>query len=298
MAHIDFVNGEPVIGLPAHPAWTCLLPLAINSQVAIYVHQQIFSHYHFTVDKQIFGHPNIFVMFCYDPTSNVTVTYINLYANPNRNSPPSLKNTIPMLLLNLHWVDYVHVIQGDFNLHCHYWDKDSNDNPALAWDMIWSFHDRHLSLVNDESIPTFYCPNHRPQVLDLIWLNDNAYNWHGTQVIYDILGPSKDHKTLTLWTGDQSVATVDNQHLIRRYIPTGSEEEEHLVFQVFEEMPKWDHADPAIRAQQMIMSFSDAWDKFSKPGLAQFNQWWSADCQEVKLTYDQHPMQENQHAFL
>ena len=68
-AHIDLPDGEPVIGLPIHPSWTCLPPPSPISQVAIYIHQHIFSHYHFTVDGQIFGHPNIFVMFCYDPVS-------------------------------------------------------------------------------------------------------------------------------------------------------------------------------------------------------------------------------------
>ena len=38
MAHIDFMDSEPVIGLPSHPAWTCLPPPALKSQVAIYVY--------------------------------------------------------------------------------------------------------------------------------------------------------------------------------------------------------------------------------------------------------------------
>ena len=273
MAHIDFTDSEPVIGLPAHPAWTCLPPPALNSQVAIFVHQRIFHRYYFMVDKQIFGNPNIFAMFCYDPSTHVTVTYINLYTNPNRACHPMLKNTIPALLQNLYKVDHIQLIQGDFNLHCHYWDEGFPDNPTLAWDLIGAFHDHHLSLVNYKSIPTFYHPNHRLQVLDLIWTNDNVYNWHGAHVIYDIIRPSKDHKMLLLCCGDQSVATLDNHHLVRHYIPTGSKEEECLVFQVFKDMPKWDHANPTIRAHQMITSFLEAWNTYSKPGLTQYNQW-------------------------
>ena len=53
-AHIDYKDGEPVIGLPLHPAWTCLPPPSPLSQVAIYVHQRIFSRYHFTVDGTFF----------------------------------------------------------------------------------------------------------------------------------------------------------------------------------------------------------------------------------------------------
>ena len=50
VAHIDFEDGEPVIGLPSHPAWTCLPPPSLISQVAIYVYQHAFNCYHFTVD--------------------------------------------------------------------------------------------------------------------------------------------------------------------------------------------------------------------------------------------------------
>ena len=102
--------------------------------------------------------------------------------------------------------------------------------------MIQSFHDHQLSLVNNESIPTFYHANNRPQVLDLIWLNDNAVSWHGAQVIYDIFGADIDHKTITLHIGSQQDATLVNSHLLRTYIPSGSEEEEHLVFFVFDKV--------------------------------------------------------------
>ena len=78
--HIDYMDGEPIIGLPNHHAWICLPPPSIHSQVAIYIHQRIFKRYHFTVDKTIFGHPNIFMMFCYDNLTNVTYSFINIYA--------------------------------------------------------------------------------------------------------------------------------------------------------------------------------------------------------------------------
>ena len=123
VVHIDVIDGEPVYGLPIHPAWTCLPPPSPISQVAIYVHQRLFNHYHFTVDGKIFGHPNIFVMFCYDPSNRKTSSYLNIYANPNRDCPPLLKNTIPTLIAQLYKLSNIQVIQGDFNLHCHYWDE-------------------------------------------------------------------------------------------------------------------------------------------------------------------------------
>ena len=214
-AHIDFPEGEPVIGLPIHPSWHCLPPPALTSQVAIYIHSRIFQCYHFTVDSKIFGHPNIFVMFCYDPSHHTTTIYINLYANPNRDCAASLKNMIPTLLSQLYKLPSVHLIQGDFNLHCHYWDKTSNKNPSLAWDLIRTLHDSQMSLVNDKSIPTFYRANHRPQVLDLIWVNDYIYNWHGCQLLYDIIGPLMDHRTLLLCFGSHEDAMLENQHLLR-----------------------------------------------------------------------------------
>ena len=129
-------------------------PPSLISQVAIYIHTQIFQRYHFTVDSKIFGHPNIFAMFCYDPSSATTMAYINVYANPNRDCPSALKNTIPTLLLQLYKLSNLRLIQGDFNLHCPYWDESSADNPPLAWELIRCFHDKQLSLINDESIPT------------------------------------------------------------------------------------------------------------------------------------------------
>ena len=118
-----------------------LTPPSPISQVAIYVHQRIFSHYHFTVDGQIFGHPNIFAMFCYDPVTHATYAYLNIYTNPNRNCDNKLKNTVPMLLNLLHQIEHVQLIQGDFNLHCSYWDKATMDNPSLAWSLVRGLHD-------------------------------------------------------------------------------------------------------------------------------------------------------------
>ena len=288
-AHIDHVHGEPVIGLPLHPSWICLPPPSLISQVAIYIHLRIFHRYHFTVDKIIFGHPNIFAMFCYDSDSDITMAYLNVYANPNRDCHTSLKNTIPTLLAQLYKVSNLRLVQGDFNLHCPYWDDDSDDNPAIAWELIRCFHDKHLSLINDESIPTFFRANNRAQVLDLIWLHDDAQNWHGVQVLYDIQGADVDHKTLTLRIGSQENASFNNNHLLRTYIPSGSEEEEQLVFHIFRQLPSWTMADPNAHAQAMIDAFNDGWNQFAKPGSASYNRWWNDSCLMMKLLYQARP---------
>ena len=157
-----------------------------------------------------------------------------------------------------------------------FWDENSTENPTLAWDMIQVFHDLQLSLVNDESVPTFYRANNRPQVLDLIWLSDDAFGWHGTQVVYDIFGADVDHKNIMLRFGSQQNITLENSHLLRTYIPSGSEEEEHLVFFVFDSMGSWTAASPNGRAQQMIDAFQDGWQRFAKPGRINYNRWWDA----------------------
>ena len=186
-------------------------------------------------------------------------------------------------MAQLYKLSNIQLIQGNFNLHCSYWDEDSNDNLPLAWELIRALHKCQLSLVNDELIPTFYHSNHRPQVLDLIWINDDVISWHGVQLIYNITGPAVDHKTMMLRVGDNGEVMLQNVHLLRQYIPTGSEEEEQFVFFVFEEMAKWDAENPSLCAQQFINSCCVAWDRFSKPGKAQYNCWWNKECRMAKL---------------
>ena len=268
------------------------------SQVAIYIHSRIFHHYHFTVDKIIFGHPNIFAMFCYDSVSDTTMAYLNVYANPNRDCPNALKNTIPTLLAQLYKVSNLCLVQGDFNLHCPYWDDSLDDNPPIAWELIRCLHDKQLSLINDESVPTFFHANNRPQVLDLIWLHDDALNWHGAQVLYDIQGTNIDHKTLTLRIGSQENIALANNHLLRTYIPSGSEEEEQLVFFIFSQLPSWTMPDPVTHAQAMIDAFNDGWSRFSKQGLASYNRWWNDSCLRAKLLYQAHPCNDTRRDFL
>ena len=129
------------------------------------------------------------MMFCYDPMLQAKFAYINVYASPNRNCVAALTHTVPTLLRLLHRIEHVQLIQGDFNLHCSFWDENTHDNPSLAWELIRGLHDKQLSLVNDESIPTFYRHHNQPQVLDLIWTNDNVFLWLSAQVTYDITGP-------------------------------------------------------------------------------------------------------------
>ena len=48
----------------------------------------------------------------------------------------------------------------------------------------------------------------------------------------------------------------------------------------------------------MIDSFTMGWNKFSKPGLAQFNCWWNNNCQEAKQAFNNAPSFQNRQLFL
>ena len=224
-------------------------------------------------------------MFCFDIHTDTTYAFINVYANPNRECHHSLKNTIPVLLQNLHRLKNIQIVQGDFNLHCAYWDEETQDNPAVAWDLIRGLQEQRLSLVNDESIPTFFHANHRPQVLDLIWICDDAYSWHQAEIVYDIVGANVDHKTLTLQIGHNSPTMFGNPQGLQSYIASGSKDEGLLFDAIFHSVHAWSHGDVNTRAQQMINTFQDKWDKYAKPGVQHFNRWWNKECRMAKDAY-------------
>ena len=119
-----------------------------------------------------------------------------------------------------------------------------------------------------------------------MWISDDVLSWHGAQLVYDITGPNVDHKMLTLRVGK---VLLQNEYLLRRYIPTGSEEEELFIFFIFKEMAKWDARDPSLHAKQLVDSCCVAWSRFSKPGKAQYSRWWNKDCLSAKFHYEATP---------
>ena len=98
---------------------------------------------------------------------------------------------------------------------------------------------------------------------------------------------------LTLHFGDNEEMQFQNNHLLRHYILAGSEEEEHFIASIFADLPNWNAEDPALHTQQFIDSCCITWDKFSKPGKAQFNHWWNKNCSAAKSAYDNMPTQPN-----
>ena len=124
MVDINNPLGLEVFGLPIHPDWTCLLPPSRLSQVVVYCNRQITACFHVAVNHTVFNHPNIFLFSVFNERSRTTLSFINLYNNPNRDASPSLRNCIPTLLQFLLLVTSLQLCKGDFNLHCSYWDAD------------------------------------------------------------------------------------------------------------------------------------------------------------------------------
>ena len=115
---INNPDGVEVFGTPIHPDWECLPPPARDSQVAIYVHKHITSRFHIMVNHAIFHHPNVFLCTLFNPADN---TMLNLNNNPNQAVPQHLRNAVTCLLQFLPLLSSIHLIQGDFNLHCSFW---------------------------------------------------------------------------------------------------------------------------------------------------------------------------------
>ena len=87
-AHINFFEGIPVIGLPLNNAWMNIpLPHPSFFQVGIYVWSSIFNKFHFSTDHDLFHHDNILMLYVMHLPSSKTVLFVNLYKNPNQDTP-------------------------------------------------------------------------------------------------------------------------------------------------------------------------------------------------------------------
>ena len=135
--------------------WECLPAPARDSQVAIYVHKCITARFHISVNHAIFHHPNVFLFSLFNSSDNSTLHFINLYNNPNQAAPYHLRNAVDCLLQFLPLVPSIRLIQGDFNLHCSFWDPLVDSDDPLSWRVINQLCARGLSLVNDKGSPTY-----------------------------------------------------------------------------------------------------------------------------------------------
>ena len=92
----------------------------------------------------------------FNAADSSTLHFINICNNPNWNALPHLRNAIPCLLQFLPLLPLVNLIQGNFNLHCSYWNPDVEHDDLLGWSLINSLTTIGLSLVNDDGEHTFF----------------------------------------------------------------------------------------------------------------------------------------------
>ena len=235
--HIDFPKGIPIIGLPINNSWTNIPPPNTSTlQVGIYVWSYIFNKFHFSMDHDLFHHNNILTLFITHPPTKTTVLYVNLYENPNRSSPAPQRGATLALLQNLYKLTNLFFICSNFNLHCSFWDKQCHENPQIAWDLINKLSNKGLSLVNDDSIPTFYQTHAQPQVNDLIWIHQDTYLNLTVDIEYNISKHQKDHQYLNIQFGNQTDMSHQFSQLPaeHRYIKADSDAEGDLILEVLQ----------------------------------------------------------------
>ena len=171
------------------------------------------------------------------------------------------------------------------------------DDP-LAWHIINHLCARSLSLVNDEGSPTFFRPPHRPQVLDLLWLHEDASLPLTITIAFDIRGAHADHRELSLLCQDSADSRA-YPRLNTRFLPSGSDEELNMVLFVLTGSPSWALGSVNDRASALISLFRSGWDRFTKssPDNSQPNKWWSSECSQAKSLYNAQPCMRTRLAF-
>ena len=175
------------------------------------------------------------------------------------------------------------------------------DNPQLTWNLINQFTDKGLSLVNEESTPTFYRTNQTPQVNNLMWIHHSAFLNLADDIKFNIFGPLVDHRFLDLQFGnneDTSNSFPPSQH-VHRYLKRGSEEEGNLILEVLSNINEWKMGSAEYRATTLLQTFHHAWIKYSStaPPNAKFNRWWMDECSMHKNNYRANPTIINQRRF-
>ena len=214
--------------------------------------------------------------------------FINLYNNPNRAAPARLRFAIPCLLQFLPLLPTVRLIQGDFNLHCSYWDPLVEHDDPLGWQVINDLTVLGLALVNDDGIATFFWPPYHLQVLDLLWLHEDAPLPLTIDISFALTGTQQDHKELSLLCHDIG-DTVGTPRLTAPYLPSGLDEELNVVLFILAASDQWAHGSVNEQARALINLFDVAWVRFAKTGIVdgQFNKWWNTNCALAKACYNE-----------
>ena len=120
-------------------------------------------------------------------------------------------------------------IQGNFNLHCSYWDPDVKHDDPLGWSLINALTAIGLLPINDDSEHTFFHAPHCPQVLNLLWLHKDVSLQFTIDIVFAISGALSDHQELSLLCCDCSTSNTGVPNLVTCFLPSGSDEELDLV---------------------------------------------------------------------
>ena len=201
----------------------------------------------------------------------------------------------------MHNTNNLFFLCGDFNLHCSFWDEHCDENLQIAWDLISQLSEKGLSLVNNESIPTFYWGDNHPQVNDLIWIHQDAYLHLTIDIKYNVFSPLHNHQFLDIRFGNQSKVphSFNQPPAEHRYLKANSDAEGDLILEVLQQTQSWATLPADLSMRTLLAVFQNAWTKFSSvaPIGTKFNHWWNNDCSLHKNKYIMQPTAANRKLF-
>ena len=145
---------------------------------------------------------------------------------------------------------------------------------------------------------TFFHANNWPQVLDLVWLHEDASLPLKIDISFSIANPASDHRELSLLCHNRG-SHSNAPSLSTTYLPSRSDEELDLVLFVLNGTAQWSKGSVEHCASMHIRLFNEAWSCFAKIGPIDgwFNKWWNDDCTQAKFTYNNHPTHHNHVSF-
>ena len=273
--------GDVIEGPPIQAAWQEVHHFGKfpKTQVCIYINQWLLSLYWLSADPNASHNLNVLVLTIADRHTRHTATVVCLY-----NLPKTSNLAIHALLHLLPNMDDLLLLQGDFNLHSPDWDLQVLQTPRIATDLMAALTLSELTLVNDDSLPTWHHKHNKPAVLDLLFVADPLLRRCSCNFQNDKLGRgATDHSLLRLWIGCRSKTPG------QQYIPQDSDEEEAFIAGVKQSVTQAVHgAHIQDIFDQLYDSITKAWNSNMKTpeDSANLMHWWSPLCDFTKQTYE------------
>ena len=287
-ASLDDEEGEEIHGTVQHPRWITVEQYTYyknKTQVAVYVNRRLSNCFHISMDPFFFDDANILFVTLTNIINGRNFGIINVYNNNSNNKD----TTLIKLLRNLSKAEDIHILQGDFNIHCSEWDEEAERDDPLGNDLMNETMWSNLSLVNTDMEATWHHAKNRSSVIDLLFVHDDILSSNGWN--YENRSLSRglsDHSLLYLSTkgykGDE-----DAEDKGRSYMPSGGDEEVAFLNDIWTAMC-WpttycDANDIQKAADDLYACMDGAWKnncKRTKEG-SKPNMWWNDECQRSKL---------------